>query len=89
MRPITSVRVKLQGAHAEVSVWVNHALAGTLCMRPEEAREFEAGLERAERVEAAALETLAELEQGEVNSAEKVLRAPLADAPEGSGEWKA
>jgi hypothetical protein len=52
MKPITFVRVKPAGAHAEVWVWVNHALAGSLVMRPEEAEEFRGGLERGDLADA-------------------------------------
>lgn len=50
---VTSIRTVERGAHAEVSIWVHHALTGTLTMQPEEAERFRALLEGAKQAEMA------------------------------------
>jgi hypothetical protein len=37
---ITSVRVEDTGGHKRLSIWINHALSGTLVFRKEEYSEF-------------------------------------------------
>lgn len=54
---VTSVRVRPTGGpHAEVTVFVNHALLGPHHERAEEAEAFKALIQRAQRLEAAAID---------------------------------
>jgi hypothetical protein len=88
---ITSIRIAERGAHVEVWIWIRHALAGTLTMRPDEAERFRGLVERTELVEAAAEEVnaafggnpklYASSPWGPKIRALKVLRAALAAAP--------
>jgi len=39
-KPVTCVKVKMQGSHAKVSIFVNHALAGELTLWEEELGDF-------------------------------------------------
>lgn len=38
--PISSVRVSEHGSHADITIWINHALAGVLTVRAEELNGF-------------------------------------------------
>ena len=38
--PVTNLRAKGTGAHVELTIWVNHATAGTLCLRINELSDF-------------------------------------------------
>ena len=38
--PVTSIRPEVLGGHTHLGIWVNHAKAGTIVLRNEEARVF-------------------------------------------------